>query len=147
MVMPPKNAISPRRAAGAGGSQFWSPLPGPSSPSLALHLLPYFLLPLPENPCKGNSLAVQWLGLRTFTAKGPGSIPGQGIKIPQAVRPNKEPLQRLAPLERRALGTLPLGNSVSLPPPSTPFLAPDCLILRSQQTWFKADLLPTICNA
>ena len=32
-----------------------------------------------------NSLAVQWLGLCAFTADGPGSIPGQGIKIPQAV--------------------------------------------------------------
>ena len=31
----------------------------------------------------GNSLAVQWLGLRTFIAKGPGSIPGQGTRIPQ----------------------------------------------------------------
>ena len=27
---------------------------------------------------------VQWLGLCTFTAKGAGSIPGQGTKIPQA---------------------------------------------------------------
>ena len=26
----------------------------------------------------GNSLAVQWLGLSTFTAKDTGSIPGQG---------------------------------------------------------------------
>ena len=33
----------------------------------------------------GNSLAAQWLGLSTFTAKGPGSIPGQGNKILQAV--------------------------------------------------------------
>ena len=32
----------------------------------------------------GNSLAVQWLGLRAFTAEGPGSIPGRGTKIPQA---------------------------------------------------------------
>ena len=32
----------------------------------------------------GNSLAVQWLGLSTFTAKGTGSIPGRGTKIPQA---------------------------------------------------------------
>ena len=31
----------------------------------------------------GNSLAVQWLGVGTFTAEGPGSIPGQGTKIPQ----------------------------------------------------------------
>ena len=34
----------------------------------------------------GNSLAVQRLGLRTFIAKGPGSIPGWGTKIPQAAR-------------------------------------------------------------
>ena len=32
----------------------------------------------------GNSLVVQWLGLHAFTAKGPGSIPGQGTKIRQA---------------------------------------------------------------
>ena len=31
------------------------------------------------------SLAVQWLGLHAFTAKGLGSIPGRGTKIPQAV--------------------------------------------------------------
>ena len=34
----------------------------------------------------GNSLVVQWLGLHAFTAKGPGSISGQGTKIPQASR-------------------------------------------------------------
>ena len=33
----------------------------------------------------GNSLAVQWLGLGAFTAKGLGSIPGQGTKVPQAM--------------------------------------------------------------
>ena len=32
----------------------------------------------------GNSLAVQWLGVRTFIAKGPGSVLGWGAKIPQA---------------------------------------------------------------
>ena len=30
-------------------------------------------------------LAVQWLGLCALTAEGPGSIPGRGTKIPQAV--------------------------------------------------------------
>ena len=35
--------------------------------------------------CSGNPLAVQWLELRAFTAKGPGLIPGQGTKIPHAV--------------------------------------------------------------
>ena len=34
----------------------------------------------------GNSLAVQWLGLRAPTAEGVGLIPGQGTKIPQATR-------------------------------------------------------------
>ena len=34
----------------------------------------------------GNSLAVPWLGLCSFTAKGLGSILGQGTKIPQAPR-------------------------------------------------------------
>ena len=33
---------------------------------------------------KENSLAVQWLGLRAFTAEGADSIPGRGTKIPQA---------------------------------------------------------------
>ena len=32
----------------------------------------------------GNSLVVQWLGLRTFAAEGQDSIPGWGTKIPQA---------------------------------------------------------------
>ena len=32
----------------------------------------------------GNSPAVQWLGLRAFIVEDPGSIPGQGTKIPQA---------------------------------------------------------------
>ena len=39
--------------------------------------------------CIGNSLAVQWLGLHAFTAKGMGSIPGQGTKIPQATQYSK----------------------------------------------------------
>ena len=34
----------------------------------------------------GNSLEVQWLGLRASTAGDPGSIPGQGIEILQAAR-------------------------------------------------------------
>ena len=41
---------------------------------------------------------VQWLALHTLIAEGPGSIPGQGTKIPQAKQflkkkknvPNKE---------------------------------------------------------
>ena len=37
--------------------------------------------PCSQNPHSGNSLAVQRLGLQALTAKGPGSIPGGGIKI------------------------------------------------------------------
>ena len=37
-----------------------------------------------------NSLAAQCLGLTAFTAKGPGSTPGQGTKIPQAVWSNQK---------------------------------------------------------
>ena len=32
-----------------------------------------------------NFLEVKWLALRTFSAQGVGSIPGQGTKILQAV--------------------------------------------------------------
>ena len=31
-------------------------------------------------------LVVQWLGLHAFTAEGPGSIPGWGTRIPQALQ-------------------------------------------------------------
>ena len=41
--------------------------------------MPIFKFADPE-----NSLVVQWLGLHAFTAKGVGSVPGQGTKIPQA---------------------------------------------------------------
>ena len=34
----------------------------------------------------GNSLAVQWLGICALTAEGPGSVLGEGTKIPEAVR-------------------------------------------------------------
>ena len=38
-----------------------------------------------KNIDKGSFLAVQWLGLQAFTAKGVGSIPGWGTEIPQAM--------------------------------------------------------------
>ena len=39
-----------------------------------------------KNAIAGSSLEVQWLGFCAFTAKGPGSIPGRGAKIPQATQ-------------------------------------------------------------
>ena len=56
---------------------------------------------------KGNSLAVQWLGLRTFTAEGTGSIPGQGTKIPQAAWCGQKKVNRY----KRILNNL--GNAFS----------------------------------
>ena len=38
----------------------------------------------------GNFLVVQQLGLHVFTTEGPGSIPGRGTKIPQAMQPAKK---------------------------------------------------------
>ena len=37
-----------------------------------------------EKPEVRNPLVVQWLGLSALTVGAPGSIPGQGTKIPQA---------------------------------------------------------------
>ena len=37
-----------------------------------------------------NSLVVQWLGLRASNARGLGSIPDWGTKIPQAMQSSKK---------------------------------------------------------
>ena len=42
----------------------------------------------------GNSLVVQWLGFRTSTAEGTGSIPAQQTKILHAKRHNHPPPQK-----------------------------------------------------
>ena len=41
---------------------------------------------LTETYPPGNSLAVQWLGLGAFTAKGPGLILNWGTKILQVMK-------------------------------------------------------------
>ena len=51
-------------------------------------------IPDKENSRFGNSLAVQWLGLRTFTTEVTGSIPGEGTKILQAMRGQKRKKKR-----------------------------------------------------
>ena len=38
---------------------------------------------------RGNSLPVQWLGLRASTAEGTDSTPGQGTKIPPKKKKKK----------------------------------------------------------
>ena len=37
---------------------------------------------------------VQWLGIHAFTAKGPGSIPGQRTEIPQAMQHSQKTKQK-----------------------------------------------------
>ena len=39
-----------------------------------------------EKTSMGEFMAVQWLELHTFTAKGPSLIPGWGTKIPLAMQ-------------------------------------------------------------
>ena len=64
--------------AAAGRHKYWKlTLPGTShitanrdTKSLAL-----------KNDLLGTSLVVQWLKLHTYNAGGPGSIPGQGIRL------------------------------------------------------------------
>jgi len=45
---------------------------------------------LPPNKGRGNSLAVHWLGLSISIARAPGSIPGQGAKIPDPCDSSQE---------------------------------------------------------
>ena len=49
---------------------------------------------------QGSSLAVQWLGLCTPTAKVPGSIPGQGTKIPHVMRCGQKKKKEITFLKR-----------------------------------------------
>ena len=56
-------------------------------------------------PYPGNSLAVQWSGLRAFTAVGLGSIPGQETKIPQASWCRKKKKNDLITIPRGSLLT------------------------------------------
>ena len=43
---------------------------------------------------RGTSLAIQWLGVSTFAAMAPGSIPGQVTKIPQATQSSQKKKKR-----------------------------------------------------
>ena len=54
----------------------------------------------------GNSLAVQWLAVWAFTAKGLGSISGQGTKLPQAPQLGQKKKER----KKMALGCITFKN-------------------------------------
>ena len=57
-----------------------------------------------------NSLAVQWLGLRTLTAKGLGSIPGEGTKIPHAAGRGQK-INRVGLKKKKSLIFLNVGET------------------------------------
>ena len=71
---------------------------------------------------KGNSLVVQWLGLCAITAKGAGSIPGQGTKITPATQHSQKrklsktkwklTSEKLLP-QQKTYSTLPNGGLVN----------------------------------
>ena len=100
---------------------------------------------------RGNSLVVQWLGLCTFTAEGPGSFPGQGTKkIPQATQPGQKQQQKYfevlgvrntiqsivkghylknkkQQIERRLILVLWRSRFPNIPPPETAKMLQKCL--------------------
>ena len=59
-----------------------------------------------ENLEGANSPAAQWSGFHTLTAKGQGSIPGQGIKIPRHSQTQNKQNPQLDALERGNDGTM-----------------------------------------
>ena len=59
-----------------------------------------------ENLEGANSPAAQWSGLHSLTAKGQGSIPGQGIKIPRHSQTQNKQNPQLDALERGNDGTM-----------------------------------------
>ena len=64
------------------------------SPLIAPSPIPLFI----QEVISGTSMDVQWLGLWAFTVKGPGSIPGQGSKIPQAVQCGQKQINKMKAL-------------------------------------------------
>ena len=64
---------------GFSRQEHWSgvPLPSPSLHTSTSQIWEEYISPR-------SSLPVQWLGLPTFTAEGPGLSPGQGARISQA---------------------------------------------------------------
>ena len=53
-----------------------------------------------KNKSPANSLVIEWLRLYAFIAKGPGPIPVQGDKIPQALRCGQKK-KRLLPILKK----------------------------------------------
>ena len=53
-----------------------------------------------KNKSPANSLVIEWLRLYAFIAKGPGPIPVQGDKIPQALRCSQKK-KRLLPIPKK----------------------------------------------
>ena len=68
----------------------------------------------PVTRIRGNSLAVQWLGLHALMAKSLGSIPGQETKISRAVyRSQKKTVRNCPfPLDNTGINLLNFLNNL-----------------------------------
>ena len=63
----------------------------------------YIYVLLTRETKRENSLVVQWLGLGALTPEGPGSIPGQEIKIPQDTRHSQKKKKRRKAIESQCI--------------------------------------------
>ena len=76
---------------GFSRQEYWSGLPFLSPGDLLdPGVKPWSPASQVESLLPGNSLAIQWLGLCAFTAKGLSLIPGLGTKIPRATQYGKK---------------------------------------------------------
>ena len=97
--------------------RFWSC----EHPSTTLLCCPFLLIHHVRKISLGNSPAVQWLRLCTFTAKGKSSIPGQGNKTLQAAwcgQKQNKTKQKHYKKRKIALSLFPLSLYVCMVLPS-----------------------------
>lgn len=96
----------------------------------------------------GNSLVAQWLGLHALIAKGPGSIPRQEIKIPQAMGPQNKmqtkrrsllwPFYYLAPWHKLLKASSVVTSNQNLPHIGPARQVPLCVLTETfhiKQAW------------
>ena len=89
----------------------------------------------------GNSLVVQWLGLRAFIAKGLGLTPGQGTKIP--VGKKKEGKRERKKERKGGLGAESIGQFTHTHTHThTPSIYSSSLV----SAWLKRPIKPPLCH-
>ena len=101
----------------------------------------HFKRVLPSFPLMGNFLVVQWLGFGTFISGAPGSIPGQGSKIPQASWCDKKKLtlDKLESTERKS------GQHSKAPSPRGEMTEGMEMPLKRRGQCLQASVCPVCC--